>query len=105
MANIIIKVETSRLRATASQFSSTSSQIKNATNAMTQAIGQLSGAVWSGDAATTYVNKFNGLNDEITKIDNMIQETVQDLNDIASEYDRAESENRQTASSLSSELF
>ncbi len=104
MANMI-KVETSKLRATASNLSSTSSQIKNATNAMTQAIHQLTGSVWSGDAATAYVNKFNGLNDEIAKIDKMIQEHVKDLNDMASEYDRAESENRQTASSLSSDLF
>ena len=104
MANMI-KVETSKLRATASNLSSTSSQIKNATNAMTQAIHQLPGSVWSGDAATAYVNKFNGLNDEIAKIDKMIQEHVKDLNDMASEYDRAESENRQTASSLSSDLF
>ena len=104
MANII-KVETAKLRSAASQFSSTSSQVKNATNAMTQAINQLSGAVWSGDAATAYVSKFNGLNDEIAKIDKMVQEHVQDLNDMAAEYDRAESENRQTASSLTSELF
>lgn len=104
MANII-KVEPSKLRNTASQFSTTSSQVKNAINAMTQAIGQLSGAVWSGDAATAYVNKFNGLNDEITKIDKMVQEHVKDLNDMATEYERAESENRQTASSLTSDLF
>ena len=104
MANMI-KVETSKLRATASNLSSTSSQIKNATNAMTQAINQLTGSVWSGEAASAYVSKFSGLNDEITKIDKMIQEHIKDLNDMAAEYDRAESENRQTASSLSSDLF
>lgn len=104
MANII-KVETSKLRSAASQFSTTSGQIKNATNAMTQAINQLTGSVWSGEAATAYINKFNGLNDEIAKIDKMINEHVQDLNDMAAEYDRAENENRQTASALTSDLF
>ena len=104
MANII-KVETGKLRSAASQFSSTSTQIKNATNAMTQAINQLSGAVWSGEAASSYIKQFTGLNDEIQKIDKMLQEHVQDLQDIATEYDRAESENRQTASSLTNNLF
>ena len=104
MANII-KVEPTKLRAAASQFSSTSGQIKNATNSMTQAIHQLTGTVWSGNAATAYISKFNGLNDEIAKIDKMIQEHVDDLNKMAAEYDRAESENRQTASSLKDNLF
>ncbi|MBR3200970.1 MAG: WXG100 family type VII secretion target [Mogibacterium sp.] len=104
MANTI-KVETSRLKAAASEFSNTSAQIKNATNTMTQTVGQLSGSVWSGDAATAYANKFNGLQDEIQKIDKMIQEHVKDLNEMAAEYERAENEATQTASSLNSEIF
>lgn len=104
MANMI-KVETAKLRSASSSLSSTSSQIKNTTNSMTQAINQLSGAVWSGEAASAYISKFSGLNDEIAKIDKMIQEHVKDLNDMAAEYDRAEAENRQTASSLASDLF
>lgn len=104
MANVI-KVETSKLRSAASQFSSTSTQIKNATNAMTQAVNQLNGAVWSGDAASSYIKQFTGLNDEITKIDKMLQEHIQDLQDIAAEYDRTENENRQTAGSLSNNIF
>lgn len=104
MANTI-KVETSKLKSAASEFSNTSAQIKNATNSMTQAVQQLSGSVWSGDAATAYQNKFSGLQDEITKIDRMIQEHVQDLNDMATQYERAESEATQTASSLNAEIF
>ena len=104
MANLI-KVETGRLRSAATQFASTSSQIKSATNSMTAAVGQLSGAVWSGEAAATYVSKFNQLNDEIMRIDNMIKEHVSDLNMMADEYDKAEAENKETASALQSELF
>ena len=100
-----LKVETTKLKSAASEFANTSSQIKNATNTMVQTVQQLTGSVWSGDAATAYTSKFNGLSDEIQKIDRMIQEHVQDLNDMAAQYERAESEAQQTASSLNAEIF
>ncbi len=100
-----MKVEPAKLKSAASEFSSTSAQIKNATNSMVQTISALSGSVWSGEAASAYTNKFNGLNDEMQKIDKMIQEHVTDLNDMASSYERAEANAQQTASSLNSEIF
>ncbi len=100
-----LKVETTKLKSAANEFSNTSAQIKSATSNMTQTIGQLTGSVWSGDAASAYTSKFNGLQDEIQKIDKMIQEHVPDLNDMAAQYERAESEAQQTASSLNSEIF
>lgn len=103
--NGTLKVDSAKLKATASQFASTSGQIKNATSSMVQTIGQLSGSVWSGDAASAYINKFNGLNDEMQKIDKMIQEHVQDLNDMATQYEVAENAAQQTASALSSDIF
>ena len=103
--NGTLKVEPARLKAASAQFASTSSQIKSATSTMTQIITSLSGAVWSGDAASQYMNKFNGLQDEIQKIDRMIQEHVQDLNEMATQYEAAESAATQTASALQTEIF
>ena len=100
-----IKVDTAKLKATAGEFSNTSAQIKNATSNMVQTIGQLTGSVWSGEAASAYLNKFNGLSDEIQKIDRMIQEHVQDLNEMAAEYERKEAEAQSEASGLNSEIF
>ena len=100
-----LKVEPTKLKSAASEFSNTSAQIKNATNSMVQTIGQLTGSVWTSDAASTYVQKFNGLNDEMQKIDRMIQEHVQDLNDMATQYERAEAQAQQVASSLNTEIF
>lgn len=104
MANII-KVEPGKLRAASADFSSASAQIRSATSAMTQAITSLSGSVWSGDAATAYVNKFNGLQDEIAKIDKMIQEHSQDLTQMANEYEKAETANQQAAGALKETIF
>ena len=102
--NGTLKVDSAKLRATADQFSQTSSQIKSATSSMVQTVGQLSGSVWSGDAATSYINKFNGLNDEIEKIDKMIQEHVTDLNNMATEYESTEDAIQQNNSTLNNTL-
>lgn len=104
MANII-KVEPGKLRSASGEFASASTQIRNATSAMTQAVTSLSGSVWSGDAATAYVNKFNGLQDEIARIDKMIQEHSQDLANMANEYEKAETTNQQNAGALKETIF
>ena len=104
MANPI-KVDTAKLRSASSEFASASAQIKNATNAMTQTVTSLSGNIWQGDAATAYVKKFNGLQDEIVKIDKMIKEHSDDLIQMANEYDRANAENVQKISALNDTIF
>lgn len=101
----IIKVDPQRLRSAAGQLQSTSAQITSATNSMAQTVGTLSGAVWSGDAATAYLNKFNGLSDEIKKIDTMVKEHTDDLQKMANEYERAESANQQSANALNDSIF
>ena len=101
----IIKVETQKLRQTANEFGNVSSQIRNLTGNMVQTISQLTGSVWSGDAANAYITKFKGLDDEMTKIDRMIREHVNDLNEMASEYDRAEQANQQQANALRTDVF
>ena len=104
MANII-KVEPQRLRSAAGELSSTSGQIRNATNGMTSTVTSLSGSIWSGEAANAFVNKFNGLQDEISKIDTMINEHVDDLQRMANEYEKAEMTNANYASSLNDNVF
>lgn len=104
MANII-KVEPQRLKSAAGELSSTSGQIRNATNGMTNIVTSLTGSIWTGDAANAYVNKFNGLQDEIGKIDTMIQEHVDDLQRMAAEYDKAELSNINNASTLNDNVF
>ena len=101
----IIKVETTKLRQTANEFGSVSSQIRNLTSNMVQTVNQLTGTVWSGEAATTYITKFKSLDDDMTRIDRMIQEHVRDLTQLAAESDRAEQANQQRAGALKSDAF
>ncbi|MBR0373655.1 MAG: WXG100 family type VII secretion target [Mogibacterium sp.] len=101
----IIKVETSKLRQTANEFGNVSTQIRNLTSNMVQTVNQLTGTVWSGDAATAYITKFKSLDDDMTKIDRMIQEHVNDLTQMAAEYERAEQANQQQAGAFKSDAF
>lgn len=100
-----IKVDPQRLRNAACEFAGTSKQVKNATDAMTQTVGDLSGAIWSGEAATTYINKFAGLRDEIHRIDRMVEEHKEDLLKIAAEYEKAETANTNSANALNDNVF
>ncbi len=104
MANII-RVEPSQLTAAAGRFENTAGQIKNTTANMTQTVGQLSGRVWSGQAASAYVNKFNGLQGDMNQMFQMIQKHSNHLKEIAREYETKESENVAESGSLSSDVI
>jgi WXG100 family type VII secretion target len=100
-----IKVDTAKLKSTASSLQSTGNTIKNTTSQMTTLVNSLSGSVWSGDAATAYTKKFSELQDDINRIIKMINEHVTDLNSMAQEYETAESENKALADALSGDVI
>ena len=103
--NGTIKVNTSKLTSTASSFSSIGSQIKNTTSQMVSIASALSGEVWSGDAATAYTSKLKGLQADIKKIISMVNEHATDLQQMAQEFEKAESSNASTASALASNVI
>lgn len=100
-----LKVEPSRLKSTANNFQSTGQHIQRMTQAMTTIVNQLSGQVWSGEAADAYKRKFGQLQDDINRMVKMINEHVTDLNEMASEYERAENANKALANSLKEDVI
>ena len=103
--NGVLNVDTAKLTSTASAFSSTANAVQNLTNQMTETVNQLTGQVWSGDAASKYVSQFNGLRDDIERVIKMINEHVDDLQQMAANYEQAESSNASAASSLSADVI
>lgn len=101
----IIKVSTDKLTSTAASFQEAGNQVKSLTTEMTTLVNDLSGAVWSGDAATAYKNKFNELQDDINRMVGMINEHVTDLQAMAREFERVESVNINLASALSGDVI
>lgn len=99
-----ILVTTEALRTAASEFQSAMTQVQNYTSLMVDTANGLS-AKFQGDAAQTYINKFNMLQDDITKLANMINEHVTDLNDMATLYESSESKNVDMAQALSGDVL
>nr|WP_302664926.1 WXG100 family type VII secretion target [uncultured Agathobaculum sp.] len=100
----IIKVSTEQLRNTANEFSGLGQQVSSLTSEMVSLVTGLSSG-YEGEAAQAYINKFRGLEDDIQKINRMIQEHVTDLNDMAQRYDQAEQSNVSDAGNLSSDVI
>ena len=101
----ILRVTPEKLQSTAASFESTGSNIMNLTQQMTSIVTGLSGQIWSGEAATSYVNKFNGLQDDMERIHKMVQEHSKDLQEVAQQFISAENANKDLANSLSSDVI
>lgn len=98
-------VTPAELKAAASSFQDKGNQVRTLTQNMTSKVGELTGRVWSGDAASKYISQFNGLQDDINRMIGMITEHVADLNEMASAYEKAENENQSAAAALSSDVI
>lgn len=105
MAEGTLRVTPEKLQATASSFAGIGTTVKNLTQQMTSIVTGLSGQVWSGEAATAYVNKFNGLQDDMERIYKLIKEQSDDLIAIAQEIIAAENTNTELVNSLSSDVI
>lgn len=100
----ILKVTPEKLLQTSGDFSSLGSQMKNLTGEMLSLIKGLNG-IWQGEAATAYGNKFDSLAPDMEKLYRMVQEHVQDLQEMARQYQNAESESIQQGSGLDSHII
>lgn len=101
----ILKVDTAKLTSTADSFQGTGNDIKALTDSMMDTVRQLTGEVWSGDAATAYVTKFNNLQDDITRMIGMVNEHVEDLKAMARGYEQAEQANQDLANALRDDVI
>ena len=97
--NGTLKVTPEKLKAGASEFKNAGSVVKGLTNQMTSMIDGLS-SVWSGEAAQAYKQRFHKLDDDISRMNKMIQEHVDDLNTMANVYKQAEDTAKNKASAL-----
>lgn len=85
----ILKVTPEKLMQAANEFSQVGGTISSLTSEMMSIVNSLKG-VWQGEAASGYNAKFMGLQDDIERINQMIQEHAASLNEMAREYQNAE---------------
>ena len=94
-----LMVTPAELQRTASSFSTRGKSIATTTESMMNLVTNLI-SVWEGDASGAYTKTFQGLQDDILKINNKIQEHAFKLNEIAENYIRAEDSTAETNSAL-----
>ncbi len=100
----IIKVSPQLLTSTASEFGNEGSTISNLTSEMVNLITGVA-STWEGEAATAYITKFKGLEDDIQKMVRMVQEHSADLEEMARIYTEADNANAEEANSLSADVI
>lgn len=103
MAAGILKVTPEKLNQTAAEFATSGKNINAMTLEMLAIIDSLK-SIWQGNAATEYAGRFNGLRDDIEKINRIIEEHVNDLNEMALEYQNAEDASVEESTKLLSDI-
>ena len=100
----IIKVDPQQLISTSQEFSSSGSTVNQLTSEMVNIMTAL-GSTWQSDAATAYISKAQALESDIGKLNTMIQEHVQDLQEMAQQYSSAESAAQSEAEALQTSVI
>ena len=100
----ILKVTPEKLISTAEEFGSTGSQVRNLTQEMISMVDSLKNS-WEGEAATAYSSKFHQLEDDMEKMHRMIDEHVKDLNEMAKNYQLAETGNVEAGNALAGDVI
>ncbi len=86
-----LRVTPAELQRTAASFGARGKNMAAAMEDMMAKVNALKGK-YEGEAADAYIRTFNGLQDDISKINAKIQEHVSDLNQIAENFSRTETE-------------
>lgn len=100
----ILKVTPEQLINTSNEFSSIGSTVCNLTSSMMEKMTNLAG-IFESEEATQYIAKARGLEDDIERMNGMIREHVNDLNDMAQKYISANTSNASLIDSLSSDVI
>lgn len=104
MANTI-KVTPQELISASSEFKSRNANVANITQEMLNMARDLA-AVWEGEAATAFINRFNGLDGDMQQIRAKLDEHAEDLQAMAQAYMQTEDQvNVQLASSIPNDLI
>ena len=100
----ILKVTPEKLISTANEFNGTGGQIRNITQEMLDLVNSMN-SIWQGEAATAYSQKFQSLQDDMEKMNSMIKEHVDDLNEMAKRYQDAERKNMEDSNALAGDVI
>ena len=104
MANYL-RVTPEQVKQTGAAFDSKGQEIKSLAASANEIVQTLSGKIWSGEAASQYTTKFNTLYADVESVQKLITNMVQQLNQIAVEYETTETANTEQAGALPGSVF
>ena len=61
-------------------------------------------SIWQGEAASAYGNKFHSLQNDMDRLYRMVQEHVNDLQEMAAHYQKAEAGSTQQGTGLNANI-
>ena len=99
-----ITVDTTSLRNAADTFNSMNSQVQSTVNEMLSLVKALS-AQWQGEASSTYIHQFEGVQSDMDQIHAKIAEHASDLIFFADNHERAETTNTATSAGINNNLI
>ena len=95
----ILKVTPEKLIQSSGEFAAVGTQMKNLTAEMMSRVQGMK-SIWQGEAAGAYSAKFQGLQSDMDRLYRMVQEHADDLQQMATAYQTAESGNTEQGNSL-----
>lgn len=101
---LTLRVTPQQLINTANEFSTIGNQVRTITAETLEKMTNLAG-IYESEEATAYIGRARGLEDDIAKLNAMIQEHVNDLNEIAQRYMDANASVSDLISTLSSDVI
>lgn len=104
MANYL-RVTPEQVKQTGAAFDAKGQEIKALAASANEIVQTLTGRIWSGEAETQFTSKFNTMYNDIENVQKLITTMVQQLNEIAVEYETTESANTEQAGSLPGSVF
>lgn len=99
-----LKVTPEKLIAAASQFKTQASKVRNLTNQMLSQVRNLN-SDWEGEAKNAFVSKFNALDGDMAQIYMKITEHSEDLQEMATTFQQAESGIQSTVQGLKTDYI
>ena len=100
----ILKVTPEKLIQTSGEFAAVGSQMKNLTSEMMSRVQGMK-SVWQGEASAAYAGKFSGLQSDMNRLYRMVQEHADDLQQMASAYQKAEAGNTEQGNGLHNNII
>ena len=99
-----IRVDFQIMQNEASNFAGLAQEVQSNTNSMMQSVESMNGQ-WVGDAGTSYIKKFQQLQQDMQEMYRIISEYVVDLLNMIRNYQQAESEIQSQVGGLETDVI